>query len=65
MKKHYPELEKVCEVMDNIPHPKCQNLANSIRTCNSIDASHQEKAAAVLIAAIIGAAATKAQSGRL
>ena len=52
MKKHYPELEQVCEVMDNIPHPKCQNLANSIRTCNSIDASYQEKAAAVLVAAL-------------
>ena len=52
MKKHYPELEQLCELMDRIPHPKCQNLANSIRTCNRIDASYQEKAAAVLIAAL-------------
>ena len=52
MKKHYPELERLCEVMDRIPHPKCQNLANSIRTCNTTNASHQEKAAAVLVAAL-------------
>ena len=52
MKHHYPELERVCEVMDNIPHAKCQNLANSIRTCNTIKASYQEKAAAELVAAL-------------
>ena len=52
MKHHYPELERVCEVMDNIPHAKCQNLANSIRTCNSVKASYQEKTAAVLVAAL-------------
>ena len=50
MKKHYQELDRVCDVMHNIPHPKSQTLAQSIRTCNSIDTSHKEKAAAVLVA---------------
>ena len=52
MKHHYPELERVCEVMDNIPKNKRKNLANSIRTCNSVKASYQEKTAAVLVAAL-------------
>lgn len=43
MKKHYPELEQLCELWIVFLHPKCQNLANSIRTCNTINASHQEK----------------------
>ena len=52
MKTYYPEVEKVCDVMHKIPHPKSQALAQSIRTCNTIDSTHKEKAAALLVAVL-------------
>ncbi|MDQ8937129.1 hypothetical protein [Acinetobacter rudis] len=34
MKKHYPELDTVSQVLEVIPHRQCQSVANAIRVCN-------------------------------
>lgn len=48
MKKHYPELEVITDVLEKIPHRQSHSLANAIRVCNDVQASHVSKVCAVL-----------------
>ena len=34
MKKYYPELDTVSQVIEVIPHPQCKSIAKAIRVCN-------------------------------
>ncbi|WP_313659687.1 hypothetical protein [Acinetobacter variabilis] len=48
MKKHYPELEKVSDVLECIPHSQSQAVAKAIRVCNDIETDNVSKVCAVL-----------------
>lgn len=37
MKKYYPELDTVPDVLEVIPHPQCKSIAHAIRVCNDQD----------------------------
>lgn len=34
MKKHYPELDTLSQVIEVLPHPQCKSIAKAIRVCN-------------------------------
>ena len=48
MKKYYPELESVSDVLECIPHHQTQSIANAIRVCNDMDSDNGTKVCAVL-----------------
>ncbi|SSP01763.1 Uncharacterised protein [Acinetobacter baumannii] len=48
MKKHYPELEKVSDVLECIPHRQSQSVAKAIRVCNDVETDTVSKVCAVL-----------------
>ncbi|HCA5366769.1 hypothetical protein QDT71_11640 [Acinetobacter baumannii] len=48
MKKYYPELESVSDVLECIPHHQTQSIANAIRVCNDMDSDNVTKVCAVL-----------------
>lgn len=48
MKKHYPELESVSDILEKIPHHQSRSIAKAIRVCNDVEASHVSKVCAVL-----------------
>jgi len=48
MKKHYPELEKVSDVLECIPHRQSQAVAKAIRVCNDVKTDNVSKVCAVL-----------------
>ncbi|MCU4442130.1 hypothetical protein ABFP06_17190 [Acinetobacter pittii] len=37
MKKYFPELDTVSDILTSIPHPQIQSIAYAIRICNDQD----------------------------
>lgn len=48
MKKYYPELDKVSDVLECIPHSQSQAVAKAIRVCNDVGANKVSKVCAIL-----------------
>lgn len=49
MKKYYPQLDAGSDVLNEIPHPKCQSIAKAIRVCNKPDEHIVNKLRAVAL----------------
>lgn len=37
MKKYFPELDTVSDILASFPHPQIQSIAHAIRICNDQD----------------------------
>lgn len=48
MKKHYPDLEHVSDVLDLVPSRQVRSVCKAMRVCNDTEASHIAKVCAVL-----------------
>lgn len=50
MKKYYPELDTVSDVIEVLPHPQCKSIAHAIRVCNDQEQHIVTKLHAVALA---------------
>ncbi|HDI2995713.1 hypothetical protein OHW01_12205 [Acinetobacter baumannii] len=48
MKKYFPELDIVSDILDLVPHPQIQSIAHAIRVCNDEDTHFITKLRAVV-----------------
>ncbi len=49
MKKHYPELDTLSQVIEVLPHPQCKSIAKAIRVCNDKKTDLSTKLCAVAL----------------
>jgi len=49
MKKHYPELDTLSQVIEVLQHPQCKSIAKAIRVCNDKKTDLPTKLCAVAI----------------
>ncbi|MDY6457140.1 hypothetical protein SKM57_08790 [Acinetobacter faecalis] len=52
MKKHYPDLDHVSDVLDLVPSRQVRSVSRAMRVCNDTQASNVAKLCAVLEALI-------------
>lgn len=48
MKKHYPDLDHVSDVLDLVPSRQVRSVSRAMRVCNDTQASNVAKLCAVL-----------------